>query len=381
MAEEGTDASTKQAVCQECKVNPSKYKCPGCSFRSCSLACVKSHKKRTSCTGKRDQTHFVPLSQFDDSLLLSDFNLLEDVKRVAESARRTRFKLGAYPKFSLPGHLKGLQNAAARRRTELWFLPGGMLRRKRNESRYNRRNKSILWTIEWRFHSTDAVLLEHGIKENIILRSVIQKHLQPSPWNHKLRKFCDEHLENLKFFISKCPKGPRSAFRELDINAPLSHLLSNLMILEYPVIHVFLPSDSYDFKVVRDLKPIPVKLEPKPCETDNLPNQSDGTLFREEEFEEGIFPEPQILDLVSDFKACSHEQKPAKNESAHGNESQAFELPEEQFEFDQDLIDPLPKFLLEDYNPDDYFDFEMGFGEDVAVASDELEEGEIPGSE
>ncbi|GMP62527.1 hypothetical protein CsSME_00024607 [Camellia sinensis var. sinensis] len=61
----------ESVVCEECKVEASKYKCPGCSIRSCSLPCVKAHKERTACTGKRQQTHFVPLSHFDDNLLLS----------------------------------------------------------------------------------------------------------------------------------------------------------------------------------------------------------------------------------------------------------------------------------------------------------------------
>ena len=56
---------------QECKLNPAKYTCPGCSVRSCSLPCVKAHKQHTACTGKRQQTQFVPLSQFDDNLLKS----------------------------------------------------------------------------------------------------------------------------------------------------------------------------------------------------------------------------------------------------------------------------------------------------------------------
>lgn len=57
-------------LCEECGQNPSKYKCPGCSLRTCSLPCVKSHKQRTSCTGKRPTT-FVPLSEFNDNLLIS----------------------------------------------------------------------------------------------------------------------------------------------------------------------------------------------------------------------------------------------------------------------------------------------------------------------
>lgn len=65
--------------CEECKSNPSKYKCPGCLVHSCSLPCVKAHKERTGCTGKRNQTQFVPLSQFDDNILLSGTYTLETV--------------------------------------------------------------------------------------------------------------------------------------------------------------------------------------------------------------------------------------------------------------------------------------------------------------
>lgn len=69
--EEQDKSINEPIVCEECKFNPSKYKCPGCSIRSCSLPCVKAHKQRTGCTGKRNQTQYVPISQFDDNLLLS----------------------------------------------------------------------------------------------------------------------------------------------------------------------------------------------------------------------------------------------------------------------------------------------------------------------
>lgn len=226
-------------LCEECKEKPSKYKCPGCSVRSCSLNCVKAHKQRASCSGKRSQTHFVPLSQFDDNLLLSgtslslpvslcsmkecllslvcgrivnfpcwdgffswvfffgwmvswcfstlgysiencgfyliillwssfckfgaffslfdqanwldgnlhilmlpaiDYNLLEEIKRVADSARRTRTKLHPHPPYSrFPPHRQDLKRAAARRRTKLLFLPNGMSKREKNQTQYDPR--------------------------------------------------------------------------------------------------------------------------------------------------------------------------------------------------------------------------------------------------
>ncbi|XAR54316.1 hypothetical protein NMG60_11029385 [Bertholletia excelsa] len=299
MEERETQASTqtksKQSViCEECKSNPSKYKCPGCSIRSCSLPCVTAHKQRTGCTGKRQQTQFVPLSQFDDNLLLSDYNMLEDVKRVAESAQRMRLKLCRYPHFKLPFPLKNLRNAAGSRRAKLLFLSSGMSKREMNRSYYNQRKKFISWTIEWRFHSTDVVLIDHGIHENTNLCSVIENHLKPGPWKHKLRQFCDEPLESLKFFIRKYPKGPKSPFRQLDIKASLKEQLANLVILEYPVIHVFLPSHSYNFEVMKDdLRGKKVK----DSISNNLPSPT-GVTFREEEIEDDTSSDPQILDLA-----------------------------------------------------------------------------------
>lgn len=61
--------------CEECKLNPWKYKCPGCSIRTCSLPCVNSHKQRTACNGKKSLTEVLPLSQFDDNILLSGMSL------------------------------------------------------------------------------------------------------------------------------------------------------------------------------------------------------------------------------------------------------------------------------------------------------------------
>ncbi|KAI9072168.1 hypothetical protein K1719_045867 [Acacia pycnantha] len=137
MEEKDRSMCKETKLCEECKSNPWKYKCPGCSIRSCSLPCVKAHKQRTGCSGKRNQTQFVPICQFDDNLLLSDYNLLEDMKRVAESARRMRTKFGSH--FMMPLQLKSLQNAAGGRKTNLLLPLKGMSKREKNQSRYDHR--------------------------------------------------------------------------------------------------------------------------------------------------------------------------------------------------------------------------------------------------
>ncbi|XP_057978732.1 uncharacterized protein LOC131165085 isoform X1 [Malania oleifera] len=424
----------ESAVCEQCKSNPSKYKCPGCSLRTCSLACVKAHKQRSGCTGKRQQTQFVPLSQFDDNVLFSDYNLLEDVKRVAESAQRWRVKLcGTY--FKPPFYLRSLRCAAASRRTKLLFLPRGMSKREKNQSHYSQRKKFISWTVEWHFHSTDVVLLDHGllyrVNEYTSLFSVIQNHLKPGPLNHRLRQFCEEKLDSLKFFIRKYPKGPRSPFHELNIMAPLSQQLADAVILEYPVIHVLLPSQTHDFGVLQGANPPLDKPEQKVSVANHQPS-SEGILFVEEEIEElGSSIDPQVFDLRKCVKLDSIFQIPDRDEgtereSDHSLESDRHFLaggaPDKKsmvfdntwiyaskdikthsssklteprvfqdmdFVFEQSLMDTYSD-LISEVNPDDFLDLEGGVDREVGGAEEsggslafgsypmeELEEGEI----
>jgi len=58
-------------MCAVCGEQPHKYCCPGCSSRTCSLACSKQHKSSTGCTGQRDRLAYVPLQSFNDKQLLS----------------------------------------------------------------------------------------------------------------------------------------------------------------------------------------------------------------------------------------------------------------------------------------------------------------------
>lgn len=410
MEDEVGSKSSRSGLCEECKKEASKYKCPGCCLRTCSLPCVNAHKQRTGCSGKRNLTCFVPLSQFDDRLLLSDYNLLEETKRVAESARRIRFKLCSRypPHFKLPFPLRNLRSAAYSRRTKLLFLPSGMSKRETNQTRLHQR-KYISWTIEWRFHSTDVVLLDHGVHEDTTLCSVIGNHLNPSPWNNPLRRFCEEKLDCLKFFIRKYPKGPKSPFRELDINAPIRQLLANTVILEYPVIHVFLPSDHFDFEVVRENYAFTHRPESKDSgSADNeIPK---GVTFKEEEIEDDDSSlEPLVSDHVisSSMHQIPHQSKSVKelgnsvcsfstrplegnrvHSSSHTMDSEIFQ--DMDFDFDQGLLDAYSDLIAE-INPDDFLDFEGEFHKQSdtedrrdlsnsrgVLFPEELEEGEIP---
>lgn len=55
-----------EKLCQVCQKNSSKYTCPGCEIKFCSVNCCKQHKIQTKCTGERDKTKFIELSKFTD---------------------------------------------------------------------------------------------------------------------------------------------------------------------------------------------------------------------------------------------------------------------------------------------------------------------------
>ncbi|PON87069.1 Zinc finger, HIT-type [Trema orientale] len=416
MAEREGEALSK--FCEECKLKASKYKCPGCSFRSCSLPCVKAHKQRTGCTGKRNRTQFVPLSNFDDNQLLSDYNLLEEAKRVSESAQRMRNKLCRYNYYRLPYHLKSVRSAAASRRTKILFLPSGMSKREKNQTRYEQRKKCIYWTIEWRFHSTDVLLLDHGVNENMNISSIVGNHLKPGPWHHQLKQFCEEDLESLKFFIRKFHKGASSPFYELDVKAPLRQQLANRVVLEYPVVYVFLPSHTINFEIIKDAYTAVNKPDLRTPGSNNHLSLG-GVPFKEEEIvEDDISLASRVFDLmkneISENSASPHQfthQSRLENVSSNSSERAALSagvaegsglqfsssntneqvfFEDMDFDFDQGLIDAY-SHLIAEINPDDFLDLEgilnkeeeavdrqkfSYAGEDL-IAEDELEEGEI----
>ena len=77
-----------KVLCEICKENDRKYKCPACSLFTCSLECCKQHKIQLNCTGKRDRVSFVRSRDYKESHLINDFHFLEDVLQTKERGKR-----------------------------------------------------------------------------------------------------------------------------------------------------------------------------------------------------------------------------------------------------------------------------------------------------
>ncbi|KAI4997511.1 hypothetical protein ZWY2020_052853 [Hordeum vulgare] len=141
------------------------------AYRLFMIGCGSAHMQ----TDVRDMSKFfdesfdcapVPLAQFNDTQLLSDYNLLEETSLVRELAHRLLGDFGG----NFGRNFEGCSGAKLppsrppRRRStgvRLFFLPHGMTRRAQNHSWHDNRNDCIYWTIESKFNSTDIVLTDH----------------------------------------------------------------------------------------------------------------------------------------------------------------------------------------------------------------------------
>ena len=184
-------------------------------------------------------------------------------------------------------------------------------------------------------------------------------------------------------------QGPKSPFKELDMKAPIRQQLANVVILEFPVIYVFLPSYNVNFEVIKDVNPTIHKLLQKDFDGNQSPK---GISFREEEIEDDRSPtDPQIYDLMKHL----YSDKPLLEGDTAGNLSHSSPKTKEldfseniAFDFDNNFMDVYAD-LMAQINPDDFLDFESEFSNKIVEERDlcgiggilpvpeELEEGEI----
>ncbi|KAJ6425054.1 hypothetical protein OIU84_025763 [Salix udensis] len=211
------------------------------------------------------------------------------------------------------------------------------------------------------------------------------------------------------FFIRKYPKGPKSAFREIDIKSSLRQQLANVVILEHPVIHVFLPSLKFDFEVVKDVRLVNHRLDAKNSVSNDCPSPK-GIVFREEKIEDDanicssdpqvydlmkneiLSPSNEICDLNASLKALENifDDSLAVREAAangvHSSSKSEETFENMEFDFDQGLMDAYSD-LISGINPDDFLDLESVFSKEeendhfgsmgIFSVEEELEEGEI----
>lgn len=177
------------SLCGICHMREPKYKCPRCFANTCSLPCVKKHKKWSSCNGERDPTVYMPPSQLrTDAGIDHDYNFLTKIERSLEQTEKLLVnERGILPDISQqqndrshgPPHKRArLSKGQSRGRTTLdggsrsWaraaigrlralditvkHQPYGMTRPKNNTTSFNKRTQTLNWQVEWCFLGSAA---------------------------------------------------------------------------------------------------------------------------------------------------------------------------------------------------------------------------------
>ncbi|XP_064458758.1 box C/D snoRNA protein 1-like [Ornithodoros turicata] len=238
--------------CFQCGKEP-KYCCPRCSTRSCSLPCVKLHKRNQECDGIRDKTAYVPLSDFTDLDLLSDYRFLEESTRVVDTAHRSGSTLGvAARRGFLPGHLHKLQTASRQKGIQLKFLPKCFTKRRENTSWYDIKEKCTYWHIVWEFVDAKVKVHDKRIPETDTLGECLDRHLNTDTCSADLRpKLAMYQAGGSKATcVLMAVEGKHASYYQLDISATVEDNLKGKAILEYPTF-VVVPRDHVSsYKIV-----------------------------------------------------------------------------------------------------------------------------------
>ena len=176
------DSPSSPSICAACAATAPRYRCPGCSTMSCSLACVTAHKQQSGCTGKRPRSAYVPLPSFTAGHLQHDLLFLEEVARNSQTTQRNPLlphsdsnnthqhrsthrraadgtesedeegQAAAVSTFSardVSGRYAALQRACVRFGIKLLVMPAGMRRHTLNSSVWNARDGRLMWHVEW----------------------------------------------------------------------------------------------------------------------------------------------------------------------------------------------------------------------------------------
>ncbi|KAF1968398.1 hypothetical protein BU23DRAFT_541392 [Bimuria novae-zelandiae CBS 107.79] len=148
-------------LCSICNTAKFKYRCPGCSARTCSLPCYKRHQQWAQCNGKRDPTKFVKKSQLATPAGIDhDFNFLTSIDRGLEKAEK---QVDAHDLGSRSDPRHGTQvgqpidqHFAAAGVTVI-RAPRGLTRQKENKTHRNSK-KNIVWTVEWIYEDSTRII-------------------------------------------------------------------------------------------------------------------------------------------------------------------------------------------------------------------------------
>lgn len=278
-------------LCSICQLNEHKYTCPACGAKTCSINCVRRHKRQTECTGLVDQARFIPKKELalDETNVNRDYNFLMtvgrqinvgkgDIKTTAKNIfkrqnvggnpnRNKRFKPTVDeedPRMECVNKVfsQNPNTMIKRNNTMVIQLPAGMSRAASNKTGYDKKAGTFIWTVEWVLLGEEgdekARFLSFRLKEHLLLRDAVPMNILHNAVSQSDK---EEHKnpidkEQLHFYLDNVVKtaGTKNSILELDGTKLISDALANKIILEYPTIYItFNRSTWKDFIISENL--------------------------------------------------------------------------------------------------------------------------------
>ncbi|XP_056305874.1 box C/D snoRNA protein 1 [Danio aesculapii] len=234
--------------CDVCDCEEAKYRCPSCKKHTCSLVCVKRHKSVSGCSGVRDQTAFVSLSDFREIHMLSDYRFLEDSARLRQqSSRDTVMTSGRqHPKQG-----QWMIRKAKAVKVTLKLLPKVFSKHRENTTIFINRERQFHWHLKIHFPQSDAVYSERR-PDNTPLEQILHGYIHPSeadPVRLQKLKLYVSSQQNIRVFLKAELEQLNSLrYHELELNKTLQENLMCKSIIEYPELFVVLDQHSQQYR-------------------------------------------------------------------------------------------------------------------------------------
>lgn len=236
--------------CEVCNFNVAKYTCPKCEVKTCSLPCIRIHKKELDCNGIRDKTKFIAKREMTENDLMGDYTFLEECTQYVNNRKQDPVKRYTRFTWNVPRHRVNIEAAAAERNVKLKFLLPNFTKHKANTTRYDLKSKVIYWRVEWHFVNAENVqLIDERCDEQNIIGAMLDERLMAN--RDALRHYheCDRQLVRVLLKAEGIRKS-KNRYWSLDLAKSWRDNLSGKTIVEYPVVYVVSDPDANDFEVI-----------------------------------------------------------------------------------------------------------------------------------
>lgn len=251
----------KKSNCEMCHKNPPKYKCPKCFLKTCSLPCVKGHKELNNCDGVRCKTAYVPLSAYNENIMLSDYRLLEEIARCADNNERNIIE-------SPPNSTKGMQLQLRKARSmniNLKLPPFIFAQHKQNSTFYHCKLRAFLWHILWHFPRLNLSLHKKRILDSKTVNGALSESC-------KSEACSDSRIEPYLSSPDICIYMKRTdlpsnetKYHKIDPALTIKSALHGKTIVEFPQFIIVMPEEAHEYEKNRfedDLRITSVDLNP-----------------------------------------------------------------------------------------------------------------------